>query len=841
MPRPRIVNLLGASLDAGIALVIAPPGFGKTEAVRSALGAGASYLSHAEHPTVEAVARGLIAGTAPGESRSLALLLQRDGGPQMHQELAAWVAARLRNAPRPIVLDDFHHVARDGNVLHFVRTLIEATVPATRWAIVSREMPQLPVGTWIARGRMNLPLTSAELQFTDDEARELANALDVTIDAANLAAIRADTQGWPVALRLALSGWERTRALPPLRLRTRGVLFDYLDAEVWQQTAAADRALLQLAALLVPVGPEVIEAAGFADAPRTLERLARENPFLQPESGGTYRLHELFREFLAQDQRRDRAFLAAIVRRTADGLEQLGFAAEALRLLTSLGLEDRVLDVLGRAGFALIDGGHRDDVVAAMRAFAAGRRNAPVLAALRGYLFKLDGSIENAEAEMAGALAGDLPPAARIETAHRLGKILNNRGRPAEAIAVFTPVLETLPEHSPLTAELRATVAGSYALVGDADQARALLHAACAVLDALDAEARCRTLQQTAFAQFHCGDLAEAETTAERCVELAGALGLDQVAAFAYSILVTLASMLHADTRRAAEFAAAMARLGERCGDKVLQAHGLRAAWAFAADRGDDDALGDAERRLAGIGQIRAFRETLPFRIAAARHLVGTDRLAEAVRTLASFDASGLSRSEAALRDSFAGLLLAAGEDHAGAAALLGRPLIVSAEVDRVNRRAFILAQAHRSLGHWLLGRPLASRRRIDFGDDALYERDRLLIGVILSLCAMPIGGMTGRQVDQLTEPLLAIEMAGHVRFLRKLVAPRLRAVRLTPAELAVLRAFRSGDTESAVASRLGKSPHTVHGHLKGIFRKFGCRSRAEAIDCATRAGLLEA
>jgi DNA-binding CsgD family transcriptional regulator len=38
------------------------------------------------------------------------------------------------------------------------------------------------------------------------------------------------------------------------------------------------------------------------------------------------------------------------------------------------------------------------------------------------------------------------------------------------------------------------------------------------------------------------------------------------------------------------------------------------------------------------------------------------------------------------------------------------------------------------------------------------------------------------------------------------------------------------GRTEPEIAALLGKSPHTVHSHLKAIFRLFDVHSRSELI-----------
>jgi DNA-binding NarL/FixJ family response regulator len=54
------------------------------------------------------------------------------------------------------------------------------------------------------------------------------------------------------------------------------------------------------------------------------------------------------------------------------------------------------------------------------------------------------------------------------------------------------------------------------------------------------------------------------------------------------------------------------------------------------------------------------------------------------------------------------------------------------------------------------------------------------------------------------------------------------RAAVLSPAEARLLRLLLKGWSEKEVAARLGVSPHTVHNHVKEIYRTMCVQSRAE-------------
>ena len=61
----------------------------------------------------------------------------------------------------------------------------------------------------------------------------------------------------------------------------------------------------------------------------------------------------------------------------------------------------------------------------------------------------------------------------------------------------------------------------------------------------------------------------------------------------------------------------------------------------------------------------------------------------------------------------------------------------------------------------------------------------------------------------------------------------------LTPAEHRVLELLPTHLTEAQMAEQLFVSRNTVKTHLKGVYRKLGATTRAEAVDRARDAGLL--
>jgi two-component system response regulator DesR len=62
----------------------------------------------------------------------------------------------------------------------------------------------------------------------------------------------------------------------------------------------------------------------------------------------------------------------------------------------------------------------------------------------------------------------------------------------------------------------------------------------------------------------------------------------------------------------------------------------------------------------------------------------------------------------------------------------------------------------------------------------------------------------------------------------------------LSSREREVLELMARGSTNREIAAALHLSPHTIHEHTSGLYRKLGARNRAEAVQRATRLGLID-
>jgi ATP/maltotriose-dependent transcriptional regulator MalT len=842
--RRRVAGLIEAALrDGAVSLLIAPPGYGKSIALRETIGDDKAFrwVEFAPGTRLEDVVRLITEAAVPEHRTSVPALFSGSGTAKDFERVVEWMARRLRLFEGSIVIDDLHCCFGDPQAVTFLSRIIELTSSYVRWIAASREVPSLPIGTWVARGLMALPITDEELAFTLDEAVLLADSRGIAVDRDVLRLIVEDSGGWPMALHLALQLWERTRSIAPLQIRTREVLFSQIETELWPHVEPAVRDVIFACALMPECNSIVLEAAGFLDGESLLERAHNTVPFVQHTLDGGYALHDLFADFVRKMILRNPTDLAALRDRLATGLLSAGRFADALGVLVAGGDTPRILDVLADVGFPLIEQGHRAAVAAALSFLSTnGHRSHPVVAALRGVLSYADGSTANAEALFVYAYEHGLPPAMRVETGRRLATAYLNRGEGADAVALLEPLIADVTLAALDRIELRSSYAAALATAARNDDSRRAVEVTLNDISKVTPEMRARILQRLAFAAYSLGDLGRAAAFARDAAQLADSLNMWFYAALAHSVLYVVTSMTESDSSIAVAHARMTYAAGEKAGDAGLAALGLRAEYVLHAYRGDEVAFDAAELRLSRFHDVRTFRSSFPARIARALADTIRGRARKAISTLTVIDSNELSGAEHALRDAMLALFLFLADRSDESAALLKSPLLLEASGDFLSRRYVNIARVTRGMALWCHDRTAQARRVFRFDEAAVAENDRVLIDTVTALCAVPRHLVQRRIVDEALSRLHAYGWGGYSRLFEMILAKVEPATNLTPAEIKTLRAFQNGANTVKVAGDLGKSPHTIEAQLKSAYKKIGCVSRAEALVYARSRGWLD-
>ena len=234
-------------------------------------------------------------------------------------QVATVVAPRLGQAvgrctvPFGLVLDDAH-TAQSRAAVDLIDAVV-ANMPEGCRVVVCGRAVCLPS---IARLRAGVGLTEAvdtDLALGPGDARRLLSAMGVVLDDRQLAAVVADTEGWPVGLRLAglahLADQDRDtgrETLEPVRLTGRErAVGEYLRSEWLRTLGPEDRRFLRLVSgiewLHGSICDDVLETVGSG---AVLERIHANQRLVIPldRQHDSYRMHGLLRSALEAEAER---------------------------------------------------------------------------------------------------------------------------------------------------------------------------------------------------------------------------------------------------------------------------------------------------------------------------------------------------------------------------------------------------------------------------------------------------------------------------------------------------------------------------------------------------------
>ncbi|MBZ5737108.1 helix-turn-helix transcriptional regulator [Nocardioides mangrovi] len=316
LPRPRLVALLDEATAASpLTLVVAPAGAGKTSLLRSwAEGTPVRCVWFSVDEADEDPVRwwqGILAALrplAPNAVDPCARLLRRPGRvADTVSTLVDALDAEGQGGPEPeravLVIDDLHLADGDDEVADSV-ALFLGHLPAWLHVVVaSRRDPRLPVHRWMARGQL-AELRFPELRFSFDEAREMLTRLAPGLPADTASAVAGRCGGWAASIQMAALAARSAgaRGLPYV-LGEEGVQ-QHLASYVWEEILAGEQPevvdVLMATSIVDRVDPGLAQVlTNRPDAAALLDLAATRGLFVtRRESTGEYEVHQLVREVL---------------------------------------------------------------------------------------------------------------------------------------------------------------------------------------------------------------------------------------------------------------------------------------------------------------------------------------------------------------------------------------------------------------------------------------------------------------------------------------------------------------------------------------------------------------
>lgn len=852
--RARINERLARAAEYPVTLIVAPAGFGKTVALRDFLDTSRSeavrYDVRREDRTVLAFARGLsaaLATVAPGLAASFPAIQERVGASgDAKDEIAAWFAEHVKRVVCSIAIDDLHYAARDPATVPLLVELIERTEGRIAWIVATRSDAGLPVASWLGYGRIDVPIGEDDLRFSAEEALAIAAETESGVDAPETEALRELTEGWPIALSIALRTRTHVRDLASAALGTRDMVYRYLAEQVVAGLTPDQRAFLVRMAVFETFTTATAEALG--TKPNELADLRRHVTFIAEASPGVFRYHDLFREFLEAELRREGE--DAWRRAHRDGaavLERVGDDAGALRLYARALDVDGGLAIVARSGFRLFERGEAElldaffDVVPEET-----RANEPVVLGLQAAAAAARGHAEFAERAFAAAIeraSGTL----RVELVHRYALELVRRSR--DALGLLEPYAFDDEIAPAVRVPIMGTLATAYARSGRLDDALATIERALASVDgSIDEDRRARFYQQAAFVHQVAPGRGQAWTYANVAIELALKRGLYDVAARAYSVQYAIVYDDRDDPIEALRLLDRLIECAKKSANRQTLAFGLICQFDIEVDRADDPAIERLASELRGVHELLPDLEAGTYVPALALISTWNGDFEAAYRILSeSAPPSPPSADWRAAR--YAQLALfafSAGRADDGEVALHHSHESLEACKDGARRVTF--ARVMLALAELVRGRHGTAHRLLSEAERSLHpsqRRMRAVVGAVRTLYRVVLQQEEAPSLAAALERLRAEHLGGLARLIEQLAIARPAHEHggyglLTAAEREILALLARGTSTKDIAGRTGRSPHTVDTHIRSICRKLQCNGRREAVAVAIQGGWVQ-
>jgi DNA-binding CsgD family transcriptional regulator/tetratricopeptide (TPR) repeat protein len=858
IPRPRVVERITSAAMQRIVLIVAPAGYGKSVALREYLDTlkerHVRYDVRAENASLLGFVRGFadaLLELAPDARRTVSGAYDKSlSSTTPGSDLAMWMHAHIKSFTGTIAIDDLHLAENEREVSKFLVSLIERTKGRARWIIASRSSLDLPVGSWLAYGEMDLNIDEQDLRFTLDEARATAKVSRVGVRDEELAEILSMTEGWPTALSFALRTSTRSADLRNISATTREMVYRYLAEQVYRTLDAEERDLLQFIAFLPEIDLEVLRHAGYDRAKAVVEALRDRVAFMYPDRPGVYRCQDLFRDFLQHELLLEGdAAAEAMRRRVGRALEEAGKIPAALQLYAQLRSQPDLLRLLHAHGFSLVDQAHGDAVSSALDALSQEARatNSLVLA-LRGVREADSGRFDRGESLLQRAIQRSTDHLVTAKLSLRLALLLWSQRR--DAAALLEPVLEQeIPED--VRAAAVSLLAPSYANAGRIEDAQRMVDLCADFAQTIESdELRSRIFHRMGSASLTLGKAPDHVASLFNSAQaLALQHGLYSLAAVALGGLHIVTLFYEDDVARSSWYAQQAMNAALKAGDRYSMQTSLLQLINVEAQRGNAERLPQLEQQFSTAVTSDPGRSLhiVPTRAIMAAWNGRFDEAYRLMSTIAGRQYYVYNFDGAYLNALYALYSLASNQrDNAMEISRSTLDEIASSEVSFLHGKRY--AEAARficAITEAFAGRVTSANRILQRRGSIEDSCTAAMRDLAVAVCRAQKNAALLPEVRDAAHQLHSVGYGGIARVVQTAAdrilsaSPVLGEGSLTRTELDVLRSLSEGLSPKEIAQEAGRSVYTVQAHIQNAIRKLGCSGRNEALTVARKRGLL--
>ncbi len=278
-------------------------------------------------------------------------------------------------APVYLVLDGLDRLSGDAPCFAFLKVLIDELPARAHLFLLSRQNPPIDIQRFKIRQEAFV-LDNQSLAFTLEETREFFRQVQkVPLPATQLKRIHKLTEGWVGGLVLLNEFLERFPAVSSRQIfgqelsgDLKSELFQYFSDEIFSSQPQAVQTFLLQASTLDVLEPGFLkELTGVKAAVEILQDLARRNLFIHsfydPQSGWSFRIHQLFRDFLKArfESEMDIARKKTLLLKAGGLYEQREQRQEAIKCYLEAKCYPQAVDMIEKVGLDLLRNGRTGD------------------------------------------------------------------------------------------------------------------------------------------------------------------------------------------------------------------------------------------------------------------------------------------------------------------------------------------------------------------------------------------------------------------------------------------------------------------------------------------------
>ncbi|NLO41263.1 MAG: hypothetical protein GX115_17590 [Ruminiclostridium sp.] len=305
MPRHSLIKLYNRISENRLAVVCAPPGYGKTVScllwVKST-GRKSVWIGLDEYDNSPLVFYRLfctgILSTQP-DNVKMAEILNSKAFQFAPVEYTIHFLSRWTQDEQTytLILDDLHTIT-NKEILRSLPFILKRLPHSFEMLLLSRGALPEELNDLI-ESRRPVMITEKELAFSMEEIQKYYSSLGTDITEVQAQKILDTTGGWAIGI----SALSKGRESEPAQVRGH-ILENYIDKKIWAKWDEELRDFMLVTAVADEMNAELcVILTGKKNAKMILDGLVTQNSFVTKSSGSTYQYHRLFLDFLRGKQK----------------------------------------------------------------------------------------------------------------------------------------------------------------------------------------------------------------------------------------------------------------------------------------------------------------------------------------------------------------------------------------------------------------------------------------------------------------------------------------------------------------------------------------------------------